>query len=53
MTVCSKCIFDEHNGHSLTQIEEMASELKANVIALQKLILTTKGSNEEGFKLLE
>jgi len=28
MTVCVKCIFDEHNGHELIQIDEMASSLK-------------------------
>ena len=28
ITVCVKCIFDEHNGHELIQIEEMASSLK-------------------------
>ena len=27
-TVCVRCIFDEHNGHELIQIEEMASSLK-------------------------
>jgi len=27
-TVCVKCIFDEHNGHDLIQIEEMSSSLK-------------------------
>jgi hypothetical protein len=26
--VCVKCIFDEHNGHDLVQIEEMANSLK-------------------------
>lgn len=28
ITVCVRCIFDEHNGHELIQIEEMASSLK-------------------------
>ena len=27
-TVCVRCIFDEHNGHELVQIEEMANSLK-------------------------
>ena len=39
VTVCVKCIFDEHNGHELIQIEEMASSLKQNVLDLQKMIL--------------
>ena len=34
MTVCVRCIFDEHNGHELIQIEEMASSLKQNVLDL-------------------
>jgi len=34
LTVCVKCIFDEHNGHELIQIEEMASSLKQNVLDL-------------------
>lgn len=33
-TVCVKCIFDEHNGHELIQIDEMASSLKQNVLDL-------------------
>lgn len=28
ITVCVKCMFDEHNGHELLQIEEMANGLK-------------------------
>jgi B-box zinc finger/zinc-RING finger domain len=28
ITVCVKCMFDEHNGHELIQIEEMANSLK-------------------------
>lgn len=28
VTVCVKCMFDEHNGHELIQIEEMANSLK-------------------------
>lgn len=28
ITVCVRCMFDEHNGHDLVQIEEMASSLK-------------------------
>ncbi len=34
VTVCVRCIFDEHNGHELIQIEEMASSLKQNVLDL-------------------
>ena len=34
LTVCVRCIFDEHNGHELIQIDEMASSLKQNVLDL-------------------
>jgi hypothetical protein len=33
-TVCARCIFDEHNGHELVQIEDMATSLKQNVLDL-------------------
>ena len=52
-TVCVKCIFDEHNGHELVQIEEMASSLKQNVLDLQKMILNATRLNDENSKLLD
>ena len=27
-SVCSKCIYDDHNGHSLMPVEEMSNSLK-------------------------
>jgi hypothetical protein len=27
-SVCSKCIYDDHNGHSLMQVDEMSNSLK-------------------------
>ena len=52
-TVCVKCIFDEHNGHELVQIEEMANSLKQNVLDLQKMILNSSRLNDENSKLLD
>lgn len=37
-SVCSKCIYDDHNGHSLMQIDEMSNSLKQNVIDLRKML---------------
>lgn len=37
-SVCSKCIYDDHNGHALMQIDEMSNSLKQNVIDLRKML---------------
>lgn len=62
-SVCVKCIYDDHNGHSLMQIEEMctlslvftclANSLKQNVIDLRKMIDNSKRLIEENLKLVE
>jgi len=46
-------MFDEHNGHDLIQIDEMASSLKQNVLDLQKMLVNAHRLNEENKKLLE
>jgi hypothetical protein len=51
--VCPRCIFDEHNGHELVQIEDMATALKSNVLDLQKMILNASRLNEENAKLMD
>ena len=51
--MCVQCIFDEHNGHELVQIEEMANSLKQNVLDLQKMILNSSRLNDENSKLLD
>ena len=38
VSVCSKCIYDDHNGHSLMPIEEVSNSLKQNVIDLRKML---------------
>jgi hypothetical protein len=40
--VCVKCIYDDHNGHALIPVEEMANSLKQNVIDLRKMLDNTK-----------
>jgi hypothetical protein len=41
-SVCVKCIYDDHNGHSLNPVEDMANSLKQNVIDLRKMLDSTK-----------
>jgi hypothetical protein len=41
-SVCVKCIYDDHNGHALIPVEEMANSLKQNVIDLRKMLDNTK-----------
>lgn len=53
LTICPKCVYEEHNGHDLVQIEEMAEILKKNVIDLQKMILQVSRLNDENAILLE
>ncbi len=52
-SVCVKCIYDDHNGHSLMQIDEMANSLKQNIIDLRKMIDNTKRLIEENQKLID
>lgn len=40
--MCVKCIYDDHNGHVLNPVEEMANSLKQNVIDLRKMLDNTK-----------
>jgi hypothetical protein len=58
--VCVKCIYDDHNGHHLMQVEEMckldltaATSLKQNIADLQKMLKNTKRLVEENQKLIE
>ena len=53
ITVCVKCMFDEHNGHELIQIEEMATSLKQNVLDLQKMLVNAQRLNDENQKLVD
>ena len=41
-SVCVKCMYDDHNGHSLVTVDEMSNSLKQNVIDLRKMIDNTK-----------
>ncbi len=53
VTVCVKCMFDEHNGHELIQIEEMSNSLKQNVLDLQKMLVNAHRLNDENQKLVD
>ena len=41
-SVCVKCMYDDHNGHSLVTVDEMSGSLKQNVLDLRKMIDNTK-----------
>ena len=51
-SVCVKCIYDEHNGHSLIPVNEMSNSLKQNVIDLRKMLDNTKRLIDENSVLV-
>ncbi len=51
-SVCVKCIYDEHNGHSLIPVADMSNSLKQNVIDLRKMIDNTKRLIDENAVLV-
>mmetsp|Transcript_39542 Transcript_39542/g.60398 ORF Transcript_39542/g.60398 Transcript_39542/m.60398 type:complete len:88 (+) Transcript_39542:368-631(+) len=51
-SVCSKCIYEDHNGHSLLQIQEMNNSLRQNVIDLRKMLDNSNRLIQENQELL-
>jgi hypothetical protein len=45
--VCPKCMFTEHNGHDLAQLEDVTSIIKQNIYDLNKLLLNTKRISDD------
>jgi len=45
--VCPKCMFADHNGHELAQLEDVTSIIKQNIQDLNKLLLNTKRITED------
>ena len=45
--VCPKCMFAEHNGHELAQLEDVTSIIKQNIHDLSKLLMNAKHINED------
>lgn len=45
--VCPKCMFAEHNGHELAQLEDVTNIIKQNIYDLHTLLLNTKRINED------
>ena len=45
--VCPKCMFSEHNGHELAQLEDVTAIIKQNIHDLNKLLLNTKRITED------
>jgi len=52
-SVCVRCIYDDHNGHHLMQIEEMAGSLLQNINDLEKMLNNTKRLILENENLIE
>ena len=45
--VCPKCMFSDHNGHELAQLEVVTNIIKQNIYDLNKLMLNTKRINDD------
>lgn len=45
--VCSRCMFSDHNGHELAQLEDVTNIIKQNIYDLNKLMLNTKRINDD------
>ena len=52
-SVCVKCIYDDHNGHHLMQVEEMSGSLLQNINDLEKMLNNTKRLIVENENLIE
>ena len=51
--VCATCMFDEHNGHHMVPVKEMANTIKQNITDLSKMIMNTRRLTEDNLSLLE
>ena len=40
-------MFSDHNGHALSQLEEVTTIIKSNIFDLNKLIINTKRINND------
>ena len=47
IAVCSKCIFETHNGHHLTLLEDMSTIIKNNVEDFGKILKNLEKVNED------
>jgi hypothetical protein len=46
-------MFSDHNGHPLSQLEEVTAVIKSNIYDLNKLIINTKRINNENKLFIE
>ena len=51
--VCPKCMFQDHNGHELAQLEDVTNIIKQNIYDLNKLMLNTKRINDDNRQFIE
>ncbi|CDW74857.1 kelch motif family protein [Stylonychia lemnae] len=52
ITVCIRCMFHEHNGHFLSQLEEAHTYLKQTIQDFENLLMMTKKINKQNTQLL-
>ena len=45
--VCAKCMFADHNGHELAQLEDVTTVIRQNIHDLHKLLLNAKRINDD------
>jgi hypothetical protein len=46
-------MYDEHNGHHMVPVKEMANTVKQNITDLSKMIMNTRRLTEDNLNLLE
>ena len=46
-------MYDEHNGHLMVPVREMANTIKQNITDLSKMIMNTRRLTEDNLNLLE
>ncbi len=51
--VCPKCMYADHNGHELAQLEDVTNIIKQNIYDLNKLMLNTKRINDDNRQFIE
>ena len=51
--VCPKCMFHDHNGHELAQLDEVTVIVKQNITDLHKLLLNTKRINDDNSSFID
>jgi len=51
--VCPRCMFESHNGHELSQLEEVTGIVRRNVTDLRALMESTRSTNDGNISFVE